>query len=122
MSTLTLESVRDILKDSYDWDHPIGMLDFAHALEQKTKYLTAPRDKFSRWVYREKDSFPMGYIAFKDIRENAASDDDPKYHVYSPNILNQKYSYGDRRNSLQATYVTKGIKNALTSTDNTAIG
>ena len=66
MSTLTLESVRDILKDSYDWDHPIGMLDFAHALEQKTKYLTAPRDKFSRWVYREKDSFPMGYIAFKD--------------------------------------------------------
>ena len=114
MSGLTLESVRDILKDSYDWDHPIGMLDFAHALEQKTKYLTAPRDKFSRWVYREKDSFPMGYIAFKDIRENHDNQTDPKYHVYSPNILNKKYSYGDRRNSLQATHVTKGIKNATT--------
>ena len=56
----------------------------------------------------------MGYISFKDTRDNKASDDDPKYLVYSPNIHNGKYSYGDRMNMAQATTKEKAVKNAVT--------
>ena len=103
-----------IRKDTHAYDHPVGLMDFAHEVEQKTKYLTYSKDRFSKWVYSESDSFPMGYIAYKDIRENASYDDDPKYLVYSPNIHNGKYSYGDRMYSAQATTMEKGVKNAVT--------
>ena len=103
-----------IRKERQDYDHSVGLMDFAHLVEQKTKYLTYSKDRWSKWVYREGDSFPMGYIAYKDIRDDKANDDDPKYLVYSPNIHNGKYSYGDRMYSLQATTKEKAVKNAVT--------
>ena len=123
MKALNIKSVASILKENDEWDgadepnnrnHPIGLLDFAHEVEQKTKYLTASKDQWSKWVYREKDAFALGYIAFKDTRDHKANDDDPKYLVYSPNINNGKYSYGDRMHSAQATTIEKGVKKALT--------
>jgi len=118
MKALKIKSVADILKENDEWDgahnHPIGLVDFAHEVEQKTKYLTASKDQWSKWVYREKDAFALGYIAFKDTRNDKANDDDPKYLVYSPNINNGKYSYGDRMYSTQATTIEKGVKKALT--------
>ena len=126
MKALKIKSVASILKENDEWDgaddpsssnnrgHPIGLMDFAHEVEQKTKYLTASKDQWSKWVYREKDAFALGYIAFKDTRDNKANDDDPKYLVYSPNINNGKYSYGDRMYSAQATTIEKGVKKAST--------
>ena len=114
MRQLRIQLMSAIRKDTHAYDHPVGLMDFAHEVEQKTKYLTYSKDRFSKWVYRESDSFPMGYIAYKDIRENASYDDDPKYLVYSPNIHNGKYSYGDRMYSAQATTMEKGVKNAVT--------
>ena len=123
MKALKIKSVASILKENDEWDgandpnnrnHPIGLLDFAHEVEQKTKYLTASKDQWSKWVYREKDAFALGYIAFKDTRDDKANDDDPKYLVYSPNIHNGKYSYGDRMYSTQATTIEKGVKKAST--------
>ena len=109
-----MSEIRSESKDTHDYDYSVGLMDFAHLVEQKTKYLTCSKDKYSKWVYREGDSFPMGYIAYKDIRENHSSTDDPKYLVYSPNIHNGKYSYGDRMHSAQATTMEKGAKNAVT--------
>ena len=114
MKQLRIELMSAIRKDTHGYTHPVGLMDFAHEVEQKTKYLTYSKDHLSKWVYRESDSFPMGYISYKDIRENTASDDDPKYIVYSPNIHNGKYSYGDRMHSAQATTIEKGVKNAVT--------
>ena len=114
MRQLRIELMSEIRKDTHAYDHSVGLMDFAHEVEQKTKYLTYPKDHHSKWVYRESDSFPMGYISFKDTRDNKASDDDPKYLVYSPNIHNGKYSYGDRMNMAQATTKEKAGKNAVT--------
>ena len=114
MRQLRIELMSEIRKDTHAYDHSVGLMDFAHEVEQKTKYLTYPKDHHSKWVYRESDSFPMGYISFKDTRDNKASDDDPKYLVYSPNIHNGKYSYGDRMNMAQATTKEKAVKNAVT--------
>ena len=126
MKALNIKSVASILKENDEWDgaddpsssnnrgHPVGLMDFAHEVEQKTNYLTASKDQWSKWVYREKDAFALGYIAFKDTRDNKANDDDPKYLVYSPNANNGKYSYGDRCHHFQATTIEKGVKNALT--------
>ena len=125
MKQLRIELMSAIRKENSGWDgandpsssnnrdHSVGLMDFAHEVEQKTKYLTCSKDRLSKWVYREGDSFPMGYIAYKDIRESTANDD-PKYIVYSPNIHNGKYSYGDRMYSAQATTIEKGVKNAVT--------
>ena len=109
-----MSAIRSESKDTHDYDYSVGLMDFAHLVEQKTKYLTYPKDYHSKWVYREGDSFPMGYIAYKDIRENHSDTDDPKYLVYSPNIHNGKYSYGDRMHSAQATTKEKAVKNAVT--------
>ena len=114
MRQLRIELMSEIRKDTHAYNHPVGLMDFAHLIEQKTKYLTYPKDHHSKWVYRESDSFPMGYISFKDTRDNKASDDDPKYLVYSPNIHNGKYSYGDRMHMAQATTKEKAVKNAVT--------
>ena len=77
MKALNIKSVASILKENDEWDgahkHPIGLVDFAHEVEQKTKYLTASKDQWSKWVYREKDAFALGYIAFKDTRDNKAN-------------------------------------------------
>lgn len=120
MKQLRIELMSAIIKSNGGYtnldylEHSVGLMDFAHEVEQRTKYLTCSKDKYSKWVYREGDSFPMGYIAYKDIRENHSSTDDPKYLVYSPNIHNGKYSYGDRMHSAQATTIEKGVKNAVT--------
>ena len=114
MRQLRIELMSEIRNDTHAYDHSVGLMDFAHEVEQKTKYLTYPKDHHSKWVYRESDSFPMGYISFKDTRDNKASDDDPKYLVYSPNIHNGKYSYGDRMNMAQATTKEKAVKNGVT--------
>tara|TARA_R110002020_G_scaffold119612_3_gene272892 strand:+ start:354 stop:1244 length:891 start_codon:yes stop_codon:yes gene_type:complete len=118
MRELSIQSITDILheNDTHDgsYNHPIDLMDFAHEVEQKTKYITLSRDKWSKWVYREKDTFALGYIAFKDVRDDKANDDDPKCIVYSPNVQNRKYTYGPRQYSVQATTIEKAVKNAAT--------
>lgn len=58
MRQLCIELMSAIRKETNPRDHSVGLMDFAHEVEQKTKYLTYSKDKYSYWVYRESDSFP----------------------------------------------------------------
>lgn len=78
--------------------------EFAQAVCNKIRgYKYAYRDRRTAWVYRDGDTFTMGYLSFND---------DKCYAVFSPNIQNGKYSYGERQNMSQATKMTKALSNA----------
>lgn len=68
---------------------------------------TAP---YEAWVYREGDTFCMGYISRKDMTDTGSVD--PTFNVFSPNIQNGKYSYGSREHMASSVNMSKAIKNA----------
>ena len=63
------------------------------------------------WVYREGDTFCMGYISRKDMTDTGSAD--ATFNVFSPNIQNNKYSYGSRQRMASSTNVSKAVKNAI---------
>ena len=62
-------------------------------------------------VYTEGQPFTMGYIGYGDWRQTG-SEHINHYNVVSPNILNDKYSYGDARRRKMSTKLDVALKTA----------
>ena len=119
MPQLSLELVKDIIarKDGTGQINVnFGTMDMAHELTQKVRGIeVAPRSTDSMWVYRPQDTYAMGYIGFYPHIHDAAGaigDQDRRYAVFSPNIHNGKYSYGDKQHMASALHKPKGVANA----------
>lgn len=83
----------------------------AEALIKKVRgYKIAPRTRNSMWVYRPQDTYAMGWISCGDMFD--ARTCGSLHTVYSPNIHNGKYSYGDKRSMSSALHLKKGLLNA----------
>lgn len=68
---------------------------------------TAP---YEAWVYREGDTFCMGYINRRDMTDTGSAD--ATFNVFSLNIRNNKYSYGSREHMASSVNLSKSVKNA----------
>jgi hypothetical protein len=113
MSDLELKLVRDLekldLEYSYSPNLDVEMM--AKALTEKVRgYKTAPKSLDSMWVYRPQDTYAMGWIRYADVFEGGTGD--KRHAVYSPNIQNGKYSYGDNCFMSSALHFNKGLLNA----------
>ena len=62
-------------------------------------------------VYTEGQPFTMGYIGYGDWRDSGVENID-YYNVVSPNITNEKYSYGDARHRKMSTKLDVALKTA----------
>ena len=110
MSTLELKLVSEINNDDYIICN-FGVSAVASGVRDHMRgVLTAPRDQKSMWVYRPQDTYAMGIIAYGNYQDNP--DAQEQYCVFSPNISNGKYNYGDRKYVASATTSAKAIKNA----------
>lgn len=89
----------------------IGVMDMASALKSKVRGLcTARKENHSLWVYRPNDTYALGWITYADLMDNGDGND--RYSVFSPNILNGKYSFGNREHMSSALSMSKAVKNA----------
>lgn len=85
--------------------------EFAQAVCNRIRgYKYVYRDQRTTWIYRDCDTFTMGFVGFGDFMDGG--DGDHRYAVFSPNIQNGKYGYGDRQNMAQATKMNKALNNA----------
>ncbi len=114
MSDLELTLVRDIEKPNPDYKVYSPNLDvkmMADALTKKVRgYKTAPKSLESMWVYRPQDTYAMGWIRYGDVFDGGTGE--RRNAVYSPNIQNGKYSYGDNCFMSSALHFDKGLLNA----------
>ena len=62
-------------------------------------------------VYTEGQPFTMGYIGYGDWRDSGVENID-YYNVVSPNITNEKYSYGDSCHRKMSTKLDVALKTA----------
>jgi len=89
----------------------IGVMDMASDLKGKVRGLrTARKDEASLWVYRPQDTYAMGWISYSD--HMTGGDGEKRYSVFSPNISNGKYNWGDREHMSSALHRAKAVKNA----------
>jgi len=89
----------------------IGVMDMANDLKDKVRGLcTARKDHQSLWVYRPQDTYVMGWICYTD--HMTGGDGEKRYSVFSPNITNGKYNWGDREHMSSALHRAKAVKNA----------
>ena len=89
----------------------IGVMDMANDLKDKVRGLcTARKDHQSLWVYRPQDTYVMGWICYTD--HMTGGDGEKRYSVFSPNIDNGKYNWGDRQNMSSALHRAKAVNNA----------
>ena len=111
---LELKLVRDLEKPNPDGKVYTPNLDvqmMADALTKKVRgYKTAPKSWESIWVYRPQDTYAMGWVRYADVFEGGTGD--KRHAVYSPNIQNGKYSYGDNCFMSSALHFNKGLLNA----------
>ena len=111
---LELKLVRDLEKPNPDDKVYTPNLDvqmMADALTKKVRgYKTAPKSWESIWVYRPQDTYAMGWVRYADVFEGGTGD--KRHAVYSPNIQNGKYSYGDNCFMSSALHFNKGLLNA----------
>ena len=116
MPQLSLELVKEIVGQEDTIYVNFGTMDMAHELTQKVRGISvAPRSTDSMWVYRPQDTYAMGYIGFCPPMRDAAGaigDKDRRYAVFSPNIHNGKFNYGERQNMASALHIAKGVANA----------
>ena len=110
---LELKLVRDLekpnLETKYSPNLDVQMM--ADALTKKVRgYKTAPKSWESIWVYRPQDTYAMGWITYADVFEGGTGE--KRHAVYSPNIQNGKYSYGDNCFMSSALHFNKGLLNA----------
>ena len=125
---LSLEADADWLADpknpnlSYSMIGTENLKAFARTiLEAFPTYKFAYEDSNSFHVYRTGDQYVMGTISFADLRDRSTShsgfDDngnpveDRKFVVFSPNIENGKYSYGQRENMAEAISIKRAMAN-----------
>ena len=110
MPQLSLKLVKDIAGQR-DVVVNFGTMDMAHELTQKVRGIeVAPRSTDSMWVYRPQDTYAMGYIGYCQVHETG--DQEQRYAVFSPNIQNGKYNYGEKQHMTSALHRTKGVANA----------
>lgn len=109
---LKLDLVKQIeAVDPSTYSINFGVMDMAHDLGKVMRGIkAAPRDDNSMWVYRPKDTYPMGYIVYADLMDS--SDGEKRYSVFSPNISNGKYTHGEREFMASALHRGKAVKNA----------
>jgi len=125
---MSLEADADWLADpnnpnlSYNMIGTEHLKAFARAiLEAFPTYKFAYEDSHSFHVYRTGDQYTMGTISFADLRDRKPTpqkyDDDGnpkeerKFCVFSPNIANGKYSYGQRENMAEAISIKRAMTN-----------
>ena len=107
MPQLSLKLVKDIAGQR-DIVVNFGTMDMAHELTQKVRGIeVAPRSTESMWVYRPQDTYAMGYIGYCQVYNQ-----EQRYAVFSPNIHNGKYNYGENQHMTSALHRTKGVANA----------
>lgn len=112
MHTLTLKLVKEIDTHGDFMQLNFGVMDFAHDLKDAVRGIcTAPRDPKSAWVYRKQDTYAMGYVAYGNFQDKSDAED--QYVVFSPNISNGKYNWGDRMYMASAANRDKAVKNAV---------
>ncbi len=120
MSDLELKLVKDLEKpntEKVSLDHPrmyppnIDVQMMADALTKKVRgYKTAPKNFECMWVYRPQDTYAMGWIRYGDVFDGGTGE--KRHAVYSPNIQNGKYAYGDNCFMSSALHFNKGLLNA----------
>jgi hypothetical protein len=109
--TLQAMLVKDIQKDECLSDVNFGVMDMAYELKEKMRGIEFGRlNQKSLWVFRPQDTYAMGFISYGDRMDGGDGRD--RYHVFSPNITNSKYSHGDREYMSSALHRAKGVKNA----------
>ena len=88
-----------------------GVMDMAYELKEKVRGLrTARKSPTSLWVYRPQDTYAMGWITYDNLMDMGGADQ--RYSVFSPNIMNNKYKWGDREHMASALSRAKAVKNA----------
>ena len=108
MPQLSLKLVKDIVGQRDVVTVNFGTMDMAHELTQKVRGIeVAPRSTESMWVYRPQDTYAMGYIGYCQVYNQ-----EQRYAVFSPNIHNGKYNYGEKQHMASALHRTKGVANA----------
>ncbi len=111
MPQLSLKLVKDIIAKKDVVTVNFGTMDMAHELTQKVRGIAvAPRSTDSMWVYRPQDTYAMGYIGYCQVHETG--DQEQRYAVFSPNIHNGKYNYGEKQHMASALHRPKGVANA----------
>lgn len=113
MSKLDLELVKKLEHPDAQYSHTPNMdvQWMADALIKKVRgYKIAPRGANSIWVYRPQDTYAMGWVTYDDVFESGTGE--CRHAVYSPNIHNGKYSYGDNCFMSSALHFNKGLLNA----------
>ena len=111
MPQLSLKLVKDIIAQKDTIYVNFGTMDMAHELTQKVRGIeVAPRTVESMWVYRPQDTYAMGYIGYCQVHETG--DQEQRYAVFSPNIHNGKYNYGEKQHMASALHRPKGVANA----------
>lgn len=120
MSDLELKLVKDLEKpntEKVSLDQPrvyspnIDVQMMADALTKKVRgYKTAPKNLECMWVYRPQDTYAMGWIRYGDVFDGGTGE--KRHAVYSPNIQNGKYAYGDNCFMSSALHFNKGLLNA----------
>ena len=111
MPQLSLKLVKDIVGQRDVVTVNFGTMDMAHELTQKVRGIeVAPRSTASMWVYRPQDTYAMGYIGYCQV--HGTGDQGQRYAVFSPNIHNGKYNYGEKQHMASALHRPKGVANA----------
>jgi hypothetical protein len=111
MPQLALKLVKDIIAQKDVVTVNFGTMDMAHELTLKVRGIAvAPRSTDSMWVYRPQDTYAMGYIGYFRVHETG--DQEQRYAVFSPNIHNGKYNYGEKQHMASALHRPKGVANA----------
>lgn len=86
---------------------------FRNLVEKELQCKTCYRDDESAWVYREGDSFTLGYLGFMNKTHTGRRDTNTKYTCVSKNIVNWKYNEGqDQHHMAGTTSLDKAVKNA----------
>ena len=107
---------------AYDLDGREQLKEFARTIQAEfPTYKFAHKSNVAMYIYKVGDQYTMGDIAFADFRDRKATpqkyDDDGnpvehrKFCVFSPNIDNGKYSYGQRENMAEAVSIKRAMSN-----------
>lgn len=89
--------------------HDDELLLFAKELKLVMKsYQTVSRNAETMWVFREGDSFCMGYIGFGNFMDKG--DGVNRYAIFSPHIENCKYASGRRQNMKLSINLKQAVK------------
>lgn len=97
----------------HDQPHNVAVGAFRAKVEEALKCKTTYRDDETAWVWREGDSFTLGYIGWIDLTFSGLKEANTKYTCVSKNIVNSKYSNGqDQHHMASSLDIDKAVKNA----------